>query len=59
MGAFFGCRGIYVFFRSVSAELAHNILPIYCLDNHLKESLCLLLAKVSSFIFHVQSDDIL
>lgn len=47
------------FFRIVTAELAHNILPIYCLDGHLKESLCLLLAKVSSLIFHAQSVDIL
>lgn len=47
------------FFRSVSAELAQNILPIYCLDSHLKESLFLLLPNISSFIFHAQSVDIL
>lgn len=51
----------YIFFpfRSVTAELVHNILPIYCLDSHLKECLCLLLAKVSSLIFHAQTVDIL
>lgn len=50
---------ILVFFRSVSAELAQNILPIYCLENHLKESLFLLLPNISSFIFHAQCVDIL
>lgn len=47
------------FFRCVAAELAQNILPIYCLDSHLKGSLFLLLSNISSFIFHAQSVDIL